>query len=395
MSARPAAWSLNARAVFDALLAHGMLTRGEIAESTGLSRVTASGVVEQLIRRGIVEYAATVPWSSGGPNARTYALRPTAAYVVGVAAHLDRIAVATATITGDVLAESTCAVEAGGDTADRFHRLILESLAAAAAPVERLHRVVVGTPGVVDPSAQGYVSFTSDVRSWQADITSLGGALGCPVICENDVKLAALSEMHLGAGRGVRDLVLAWIDDGFALGAIVGGRLLRGDHGWAGEIGFMPAAVTGPVVGTRRGGTHVATVQSALNAHGIYALGEHFGVAQADVLAAMSARFTGVAGADTLFAEIAHRVALAIAPPILILDPDVVVLTGSVALAGGQPLLDSVIAELREFGPLPLSIMLSELDREAVAQGAVLLALADARDGLFDGTSADEGLDPL
>lgn len=383
--ARPAAWSINARAVFDTLLTHGRLTRGEIADHTGLSRVTASGVVEQLIRRGLVDHAGTVPWSSGGPNARTYQLARDAAYVVGVAAYLDRITLGVATITGETVARAEADVDADQDTATVVHQLILDAITGADAPLDRLRRVVVGTQGVVDPAEDSHIAFVTNVRSWQSELTSrLRTALGCPVVFENDVNLAAMTEMHLGAGRGVHNLVLVWMDDGIGLGTVVNGRLVHGDNGWAGEIGFIPAPITGPDDARAGDGERVSTVQAALGSLGVFALGELHGIASGDFLGALRDGFPAVATRDALYAELAHRAALAIAPAILIVDPDVVVVAGAIAEAGGQPLLDRTIAALRELGPVPVPVVLSELETDAVMEGAVLLALEEARHTIFE-----------
>jgi len=61
--------------------------------------------------------------------------------------------------------------------------------------------------------------------------------LGWPVFLENDANAAAVGEMWLGAARGCRDVVSVTLGTGVGGGVILDGKLWRGSHGSAGEIG--------------------------------------------------------------------------------------------------------------------------------------------------------------
>jgi glucokinase len=63
--------------------------------------------------------------------------------------------------------------------------------------------------------------------------------LGTKVILENDANAAALGEQWMGAGRGVDDLVLLTLGTGIGGGIIVGGKVLHGHLGMAGELGHL------------------------------------------------------------------------------------------------------------------------------------------------------------
>src|SRR6476661_956202 len=124
--------ALNDRAALELLLSKGPLTRAQLGELTGLSKVTASQLVERLEERGLV---ARVGEQAGGrgPNAQMYAVVPATAYVVGV--------------------------EAGP-------------------PIERIRRIVLGTPGLVDPKS-GEITFAWDLPRWHRGLlTALREDLG-------------------------------------------------------------------------------------------------------------------------------------------------------------------------------------------------------------------------
>jgi len=63
--------------------------------------------------------------------------------------------------------------------------------------------------------------------------------LRAPVILENDANAAALGESWHGAGRDVDDLVLLTLGTGIGGGVIIGGKVLHGFVGMAGELGHM------------------------------------------------------------------------------------------------------------------------------------------------------------
>jgi predicted NBD/HSP70 family sugar kinase len=375
-------WSALARAVFAALLKHGTLTRAAIAELTGLSRVSASGVVDQLIHRGFVEHVGSLP-SSGGPNARAYSLASDAAYAVGVAVDLDRIAVMTTDVRGAVVSRHDEPIDDHDAVVSAVHRAITAQLRRLDAPLSKLRYVVLGAAGVVDPLAHE-LAFATNRTSWQPSLAAeLRARLKCPAVFENDVNLAALAEARLGAGKGAGDLVLVWVDTGIACGAILGGRLFRGASGWAGELGFVPAAVVGAADKVPDSPVPVATtLQQSIGIKGVIALAKSKGVDVDRLL-----RFETAApddAAEPVLTELVGRIAAAVAAPVLVFDPGLVVLAGCIVRCGGDALLGRVRAQLAAIAPIPVRVEMSQTGPDAILAGAMLLALDHARDNLFE-----------
>src|SRR5919197_1441083 len=88
---------LNDRAALELLLSEGPLTRAELGDRTGLSRVTAAQLLTRLEQRGLVEVAGE-RGGSRGPNAALYGVVPSSAYVAALEVLPDRITVAVADI---------------------------------------------------------------------------------------------------------------------------------------------------------------------------------------------------------------------------------------------------------------------------------------------------------
>jgi glucokinase len=78
--------------------------------------------------------------------------------------------------------------------------------------------------------------------------------LGTKVILENDANAAALGEKWMGAGRDVDDLVLLTLGTGIGGGIIVGGRVLHGSVGMAGELGHITVVPNGNPCGCGNNG---------------------------------------------------------------------------------------------------------------------------------------------
>ena len=69
--------------------------------------------------------------------------------------------------------------------------------------------------------------------------------VGVRVVVENDGNAAAWSEFKFGAGADVDDLTVVTVGTGIGGGIIIDGKLLRGAHGAAGEIGHMNSVPDG------------------------------------------------------------------------------------------------------------------------------------------------------
>src|SRR6188472_3173812 len=94
--------AINDRAALELLLERGPLTRAQLGELTGLSKVTASQLVERLEDRQLVSRVGELA-GGRGPNAQLYAVTPGSAHVIGVEVLPDRVIAACADITGEIV----------------------------------------------------------------------------------------------------------------------------------------------------------------------------------------------------------------------------------------------------------------------------------------------------
>src|SRR5262249_49962820 len=175
-----------------------------------------------------------------GPNAALYAVNPSYAYVIGVEVGPRHVVAASADIIGTTTARVEVYPHDSDDPVGVVHNAVIEAAGTAGGQWEKVRRIVLGTPGLVDP-ATGDIAFAFDLPKWHRGLLgTLRADLERPVTFENDVNLAAVAEAHGGAARGVEDFVLVWIGRGVGLAVVLGGKLHRGAAGAAGEIGYLP-----------------------------------------------------------------------------------------------------------------------------------------------------------
>jgi glucokinase len=133
-------------------------------------------------------------------------------------------------------------------------RRLLETIrrlqAEVSSPRRRLVAVGFGIPGILDLPA-GRVRRSPNLPGWEGfDLrAALAPHLEVPVAIENDANAAALGEAWLGAGRGMQHFLMLTLGTGVGGGIIMGGKILHGVCGYAGEPGHTVVDPHGPRCG--------------------------------------------------------------------------------------------------------------------------------------------------
>ena len=376
--------AINDRAALELLLERGPLTRAQLGELTGLSKVTASQLVERLEERQLVARVGELA-GGRGPNAQLYAVVPSSAYVVGVHVGPDTVVAASADITGRMTARVEVTTHGADDPVGRVHTAVMEAAKQANAPWDRVHRIVLGTPGVVDP-ASGDIAFAVDLPQWHHGLRdALNADLDRPVSFENDVNLAAIAEARLGAARGVSDFALVWISRGVGVAIVLGGRLHRGTAGAAGEIGYLYVPGGQPPDFARLGNPRgvLPAFQQTINESTVRELAHSHGFDAPTAPEAVTAVIAGGGTGEPVLDELARRVALGVLAVAVVLDPSLIVIAGDVGSAGGDRLANRVQEHVARLAPVSPRVVVTEVPGEPVLQGALLTALDDTREEVF------------
>jgi predicted NBD/HSP70 family sugar kinase len=389
--------TINDRAALRALLERGTLTRPELGALIGLSKPTASQLLLRLQSAGLVVLDGI---REGGPGrtAEVYRLNPDAAFAAGLDVTPARIVAAVSDLTGKVIGTGRLATpgRAGGDAVERVRAAVARAGQAAGLAPDRLRKVVIGVPGALNP-VTGRLEYAPHLPGWHVPhlLSQLTGALGAPVDIENDVNLAAVAEQAHGVAAGSRNFVLLWVSDGVGLAIVVAGQLHRGASGSAGEIGYMPVAGSPLLRDGRRPNT--GGLQSLAGGQAVAKVLRENGFRGADVVKALAdtvraARSAAPHGqpderaqrARGAVDEVALRLATGLAAVTSVLDPELVVLTGDIALAGGELLRAGIERQLHAVTIPRPPIRLSTVAGNPVLTGALELAVGAVRDEVFN-----------
>ncbi|TMK83460.1 MAG: ROK family protein [Actinobacteria bacterium] len=188
----------------------------------------------------------------------------------------------------------------------------------------------VGAAGMVD--RHGVIRFAPNLAWREFPLAErVAAAVAIPTLVENDANVAAWGEFRFGAGQGAIDMLLVTVGTGIGGGIVAGGRLFRGAHGFAGEIGHI--IVEPDQVGSGRAIGRLG--RAAADEHPESLIAELAGGA-AHVTGAVvtEAATKGDVVARRILSEVGRRLGEGMAGLVNILDPDVVVVGGGVIEAG-------------------------------------------------------------
>ncbi|WP_051147376.1 ROK family transcriptional regulator [Glaciibacter superstes] len=366
----------------------GTLSISDVAQRTGLSRPTVDAVIAGLESHGLLSAApADASTANGGRPARRFQFEAEHAIVAGVDAGPRNIRVVLADLQGRVVARAHREIGADSrkgtgqhgtgapgtgkhDTGElsamqRVEEVIAtmhDALETAGIPPAKLQVACVGVSGIV--GFDGRISQSFVVPEWNGiDIAKrIGQAFDCHVFLENDIKLAAFAEHHLGAAQLVSNTLYFQIGNRISLSLTLDGNIHHGFHRSSGEVGSLrgmrwtSSAVNGQL-----------TWRSAPTAELVFAK-------------ALAGEPEAGAEMTTFVSEIASH----IASVSLALDPDLIIVGGGLSRSG-EPFVDLLRTEVHRLIMIEgkPNMVASTLGSDGTLLGALALAFQDCSTELF------------
>jgi predicted NBD/HSP70 family sugar kinase len=332
----------------------GGLSRAQIAARSGLSRTTLSEITGDLLSRGAIVVVNTDAHDRAGSGrpAELLALDPHAGQFLGLDLGHTRARAAVADATHEIIASDLVGYPAASSW--------LQRLTAGVDLIDRMAR----EQGVVLSALQGIgvgVAGPYPAGGSRADVLAVfARRFSAPVIVDNNTRFAALAE---ASTTEARDVLYVRLADGIGGGLVVGGRLVAGAGGAAGEFGHVKVDPAGGICRCGKRGCleTVAAVAPALAAAGVRDL---------DELAARRDEPSVRAAMD----RVADAVGRVLAHATLILDPEQIVIAGPLphAVPGIVTRAAAVVAaEVVSVGSGPL-IRAARLGDDDGARGAIV-----------------------
>jgi len=346
----------NRSLVLQTLYRAGQVSRADIARETGLTRVTVSDLVAELITEGLVVETGQREDARPGKPATLLDLNRSAFQIIGI--DLSEYAIfrgAVLDLDGQILhrSELPLAGATGTDATALVIRLAESLVAQATLPILGLG---VGSPGIVDLAG---VVLSAPNLGWVGEDLQgiLAARFGLPVVVANDANAAALAEHSFGDADS--DMMLIKVGHGVGAGLLLDGTPLFGSRFAAGEIGHV-------VVGTDGG------LECVCGKHGC--LETWLATPRLEKAIAASPE-----NRDEILTEAGQRLGIALAPVVGALNLAEVVLSGPTELLDGR-LADATIETLRnrtmaEFHG-DLTLRMTTLGEDIVMRGAAVMVLS-------------------
>jgi len=347
----------NRALVLQTLFHRGAMSRADLSRETGLTRVTISDLVAELITDGLIAEKGMREASRPGKPAMLVDLDHNGHRIVS----LD-LSGATALTGGLLTLDGTIVVRrriphpgADGDVVGAIVAFTRELVGDAHAPILGIG---VGTPGIVDDA--GVVLTAPNLGLADFDLQgALHDALGLPVVVANDANAAVLAEYTFGAAGD--DVILVKVDRGVGSGLLSGGRPMLGSRFAAGEIGHVTVATDG---GPRCSCGKVGCLEAWISVPS---------------LTARLAQAADERARDGVLRDAGERLGIALAPVVGALDLSEVVLSGPaelldgpLAAAAAETLRTRTLAKVHE----GIRVRMTEQGQDIVLRGAAVMVLS-------------------
>ncbi|HUQ91644.1 MAG TPA: ROK family transcriptional regulator, partial [Bryobacteraceae bacterium] len=230
----------NQRLVLNAIRENPQLSRIEISRITGLSPSSVTFIVKRLAKDKLIREEKVEGLTLIGRPPTILRLLPSARYAVGVDIAPSGCRVALADWTGHILEAQSIPWESNPETLLRALHGAIRSFVSAK-PGPRMLGVGISVPGTWDHSAR---TVTSAVNLGWKDVPVaplLEKGFDVPMYFDNNANLSALGERWFRSqgAKPLENFVFVTLGSGIGTGLIVGGQVLHGAFGRAGEFGHM------------------------------------------------------------------------------------------------------------------------------------------------------------
>ncbi len=232
---------INSKTIIDLLRQETSLSRANLSSMTGLTRSTVSSIITDLISDGWVKETTYQSGNVGRPGL-SLALNSSGGFAVGLEIGVDFILVVCVDFSTKVIWDKNIQI----DPKEQQTKILEKALALTSEAIaigEKNHNrslgIGIAVPGLVDVH-KGVLKFAPNL-GWREVPLGLiwSQRFHVPVYIENEANAAALGEYNYGAAQGINHLIYMAAGYGLGSGIIIDGVLLRGNKGYASEVGHM------------------------------------------------------------------------------------------------------------------------------------------------------------
>ena len=383
---------LNNNIIIEVLRNQAPVSRANLSAITGLNRSTVSSIIDELIEGGWVRETSYQTNKIGRPGL-LLEIDPQGGFAVGVEIGVDFLLCIITDFATKVIWRKQIQTDPDeGQTAilQRTFDLIAEGIEIGKKECNRLLGIGIAIPGLVDVRS-GILKFAPNLKWKDTPLRLiLNQQFHAPVYIENDGNAAALGEYYFGAAHGTKNFIYIAAGYGLGSGIIVDGQLLRGNKGYASELGHMTYDPKGAPCSCGKRGCYETIIGPRAVIESVKKLVREKGPDKTIIKISKeennnfnydavvnAAREKDQIAIDAL-KDVGCKLGLIVSYLVNIFDPRMVILGGALNYAKDfiQPVVEKVVREnALQLCQEDLEITNSELGQDASVMGAIALVL--------------------
>jgi transcriptional regulator of PTS gene len=381
--------AINRSKILEAIRTVGMISRIDIARTTGLSQASITGLTADLIKEGLIIEKQSGKYK-GGRRPMLLALNPEGTFVVGLNLSNSKLSVVIVNFEGTIVASHAHPLasihHSVSEIANRVAGAVQACIWEANFAKEQISGVGIGIPGLVDPDS-GNIRFLPNYGWENVNIKELvQNKLNHPCYIDNSSNTLALAEQWFGEGKGVDNFLVVTIENGIGLGAVINGRIYRGQEGIAGEFGHMTINPEGPECRCGKKGCveaysgNIAIMRDARLAanDGRWHCEDPDGFTYEEMVRAAQ---EGVVVLRQLFSRAGHILGIGLSHLITLFNPGKIIITGQ-GVQAGELIFDPMSLAMEayhsaRFGRQTTEIIVQQWTEQDWARGAGALVLQE------------------
>ncbi|HHS82701.1 MAG TPA: ROK family transcriptional regulator [Devosia sp.] len=328
--------------VLDTIRKTERVARIDIANETGMSAATVTGISAELLSQGLIEEVAPDASPSDSRRGRPRVglkIRGEAHLVAGVKIADRSAVVALLDFEGKLVGEFSLplprlkmpAQECAGFIRDLLDATMREN----GRHLSDLSGIGLGMAGVID-APRGFVHWSPSLTTRNVPLRQLladtfAAAGPCPpIFVDNDVNLVALAEQWFGLGRNVSDFIVVTIENGVGMGIVINDNIYRGTRGCGAEFGHTKVQLDGALCRCGQRGCLEAYVADYALLREANISGDKFQDPNTEkqVQELFYRAKAGDVTARTIFQRAGKMFALGLANIVNIFDPKLIILSG-------------------------------------------------------------------
>lgn len=263
----------NRNQILKLVLINESVSRLELHQLTGLSKMTISNIVGEFLEEGIMQECTDendIP--SAGRKTKLVSIVPSSLLAIGINIEQSFVQVGIVNLEGSILLGNSIPLS-NNETPESFLRKIDGLIQSVLLDEykECVWGIGISAVGPNDIRNGRLIGFHNTCLFPEMDIiTPLREKYDLPVFLENDVNVSALAELYFGYGKQLNDFLYVSIKEGIGSGIVIDRKLYSGQYGHAGEIGHMLVEYNGKecVCGNRGCLEQYASISAILRWYG-------------------------------------------------------------------------------------------------------------------------------